>query len=208
MHFWRIMLPGWQYKIYKSRRAHQFVSWYLMEWTIFHKYKLIFSQLSSSFPEESRGNTKDAWCDFRSLWAPGRKFREVMTKTVRRNFCGTQQAVFRWKTPWRACAAAFSPWLSACSFPAESLELPGLSMHESKRGTQRKERQKTRSWKICSYLHSASIENRGGFGHFGVNTAESGRNGTGGVFWRRIFWRKPIFRVSPSVTYTGRACTE
>lgn len=97
MHFWRIMLPGWQYKIYKSRRAHQFVSWYLMEWTIFHKYKLIFSQLSSSFPEESRGNTKDAWCDFRSLWAPGRKFREMMTKAVRRSFCGTQQAVFRWK---------------------------------------------------------------------------------------------------------------
>jgi len=26
MYFWRIMLPGWQYKIYKSRRAHQFVS--------------------------------------------------------------------------------------------------------------------------------------------------------------------------------------
>ena len=97
MHFWRIMLSGRQYKIYKLRCAHQFVSWYLIKWAIFHKYKLIFSQLSSSFPEESRGNTKDAWCDFRSLWAPGRKFREMMTKTVRRNFCGTQQAVFRWK---------------------------------------------------------------------------------------------------------------
>ena len=32
------------------------------------------------------------------------------------------------------------------------------------------------------HIRPASIVNRGGFGHFGVNTAESGRNGTGCVF--------------------------
>lgn len=32
------------------------------------------------------------------------------------------------------------------------------------------------------HIRPASIVTRGGFGHFGVNTAESGRNGTGCVF--------------------------
>lgn len=105
-----------------------------------------------------------------------------MTKTVRCNFCGTQQAVFRWKTPWRTCAAAFSPWLSACSFPAESLELPGLSMHESKRGTQRKERQKNTQLKNLFLSPFCQHRKPRGFGHFWVDTDESRRNGTGCVF--------------------------
>ena len=88
MHFWRIMLSGRQYKIYKLRCAPQFVSWYLMKWAIFHKYKLIFSQPSRILSLRNAGENKKT---------PGRKIQAMMTKAVRRSFCGTQQAVFRWK---------------------------------------------------------------------------------------------------------------